>query len=373
MTGVSRECIRTFVDDLYAAAIGDMDWQCTLTNLKDMVPGKFATFEIINLESGGYADFHSSAAPDVNQTYLEYYATINPRVAGLAACPELVLMSDNDFLSESEMERDEFYNDFLTPHGLRYHAGVRAIHSQELVGAFSIQRTKRQGHVTDAELRVLEELQPHMRRAAQTYLRFGKMAADAGLFQSLLSNTGRGIIIVDSSGKVGFMNDMAEAICRRDDGFDDKKRKLTIHSRAAQDALARAIRCIRNPSETAPCLEQEYAITRRKGVLPYIAMISCVPPSREKQFDMFRGAVIITIDDPTQTRQLAPKLLSSLFGLSPVEAEVACAVAEGLTVRRISEKRGVSIATIRSQLQSILQKMQLRRQSDLIRLLATLV
>ncbi len=369
---VSRVQIGSFVDDLYSAAIGDREWHGVLNRLTELVAGEFATFEFMDMRAGGYADFHASAAPDVNQSYLEYYAQINPRLDGVINNPDLLLISDYDFLSEQEMERDEFYNDFLAPHGLRYCAGVRAFHTPELIGTFSIQRTERQGHVTESELGVLGELRPHMCRAAQIYLRLGKLAADVGLLQSLLSHKGRGLIIVDKFDKVTFMNDTAETICRRGDGFGRNRREFSVRHKEAQKALSQAIDSIRKTGSTKPAQARRFTVPRGEGSLPYIATISSIPPNSEMQFDMSGGAVIVTIDDPTLSHQPSHEILMSLFGLSQAESEVACAVAGGLTVRRIAENRGVTIATVRSQIQSILQKTQLRRQSDLVRLLAGL-
>lgn len=65
--------------------------------------------------------------------------------------------------------------------------------------------------------------------------------------------------------------------------------------------------------------------------------------------------------------------LRSLFGLSPVEAEVARLLTEGLSPAEISCRRQVGLETIRSQIKAILAKCACRRQSELAALLAPLL
>lgn len=131
---VSRNDIEQVADGLHAAAIGEESWQAALTGLSRLVPCELATLEIMDAKSGAYTDFHASRALDINADYLAYYFQINPRLDGVLNRPDLVLMGDYDFLSETEMGRDEFYDDFLKPNGLRYCAGVRTVHTRALIG-----------------------------------------------------------------------------------------------------------------------------------------------------------------------------------------------------------------------------------------------
>jgi DNA-binding CsgD family transcriptional regulator len=59
-----------------------------------------------------------------------------------------------------------------------------------------------------------------------------------------------------------------------------------------------------------------------------------------------------------------------VFGLTAAEQRVAAAMLAGLTTAEIADRHGVSLATIRSQVQAIFARMGVRRQADMIRLLA---
>jgi DNA-binding CsgD family transcriptional regulator len=62
------------------------------------------------------------------------------------------------------------------------------------------------------------------------------------------------------------------------------------------------------------------------------------------------------------------KRLGALFGLTPVEAGLVADLLADLPPAEISERRGVAISTVRSQLRSIFAKTGTTRQSALMNL-----
>jgi DNA-binding NarL/FixJ family response regulator len=67
-----------------------------------------------------------------------------------------------------------------------------------------------------------------------------------------------------------------------------------------------------------------------------------------------------------------PSLLRRLFGLTPAEAEVACALYGGATKSAVAAMRGLKESTIKTQVDSILLKTGTANLRDLERLLTSL-
>lgn len=61
--------------------------------------------------------------------------------------------------------------------------------------------------------------------------------------------------------------------------------------------------------------------------------------------------------------------LRSRYRLTPAEAALAVAVAEGTALRTYAEQRILSIHTVRYQMKQILAKTDCRTQADLVRLI----
>ena len=63
---------------------------------------------------------------------------------------------------------------------------------------------------------------------------------------------------------------------------------------------------------------------------------------------------------------------SQLFGLTQAESSLAADLLSGLDLREIAERRGRSVNTVRTHLASLMAKTDVNRQSELVRLLASL-
>lgn len=102
----------------------------------------------------------------------------------------------------------------------------------------------------------------------------------------------------------------------------------------------------------------------RRGRDEGIGRLITIRPAREP------GHAIVAVDalDPARS-SLSPSHLSELFGLSKSEAEIAIGLAEDDTVSALAEARGVQIETVRGQIKSVLRKMGLSSQKQLVRVL----
>ena len=80
--------------------------------------------------------------------------------------------------------------------------------------------------------------------------------------------------------------------------------------------------------------------------------------------------MIMFIRDPDQFARLNARLLRQSFALTAAETDVADALDRGLTPRAMANERQVSITTIRSHLYTLMAKVGVHRQTDLVRLLA---
>jgi DNA-binding CsgD family transcriptional regulator len=98
-----------------------------------------------------------------------------------------------------------------------------------------------------------------------------------------------------------------------------------------------------------------------------------VPPLQRSEFldkqNISHVAAAMYLSDPERTTPIDPETLSATFELTPKEAAVAVALANGLSVEEVSKTNGTTLNTIRTQLKAIFRKTGTRRQTELVRLL----
>jgi DNA-binding CsgD family transcriptional regulator len=80
---------------------------------------------------------------------------------------------------------------------------------------------------------------------------------------------------------------------------------------------------------------------------------------------------VIFVSDPEARADSTPLVLQRLYGLSPAEGRLAALLFQGRRLEEAAEELGISLHTARNQLKSIFQRTGSRRQSDLMRLLAS--
>jgi DNA-binding CsgD family transcriptional regulator len=83
-----------------------------------------------------------------------------------------------------------------------------------------------------------------------------------------------------------------------------------------------------------------------------------------------RARVALYVGSLAETGLLSAEVLAQAYGLTPAEARLAAAVAGGRELGELSEEWAVSTQTLRTQLKAVFAKTGVRRQTELVRLLA---
>ena len=84
----------------------------------------------------------------------------------------------------------------------------------------------------------------------------------------------------------------------------------------------------------------------------------------------FGARTLVFISTPKQQRTVTSRQLMQMFDLTPAEARLAHGLLKGLSADEYGQQEGVSRATVRTQIRSILAETGTRRQSELMRLLS---
>ncbi|MCY4514486.1 MAG: helix-turn-helix transcriptional regulator, partial [Candidatus Tectomicrobia bacterium] len=77
-------------------------------------------------------------------------------------------------------------------------------------------------------------------------------------------------------------------------------------------------------------------------------------------------AALVLMVDPTNPLSIDPALVAETLGLTPTQGRVAAMLAEGMTVRGISEVTGRTEETTRWHVRRIFSKLGIARQGDLL-------
>lgn len=359
------------VEHVYALALNSERWSVSLDSMAELFGAVGVSFEIFEKATHKPIEIKlgSNLSLVSTEEYMDYYGRISPRVSYNIGQPTGFISCDHMILSETEMDRDEFYADCITPLGLRYFAAAQVHCSASHQAVFAAQRSPKQGHIGEAEIKTLKRLLPHLQQAMD--LRFRLMATQMDNQQALdgLERLDEGCLTIDKNGKVRFANSKAIEIAAQCDGITIANDRLSFADRTTNQSYDRALHGL-TPEDGLIRTIRDFSAYRPSGKRPYLIALRSLPKTNE--FTPYAEPAVATvfIRDPNAYAKLNARLLKQSYNLTEAEIELATALDRGLSLRDISEERNVSITTVRSQLYALMAKLDVRRQTDLVRLLA---
>ena len=268
----------------------------------------------------------------------------------------------------SELEKTEFYNDFLRPNEAHHECALIQEDGRGKVLALSAVRPRQAGEFDTTQVQFLARLAPHLGGALEMHRKMLDLKHAARAGAEVLESLDAGLVGVDDSGKICFTNGVAESLLRSGQVLRIQDERIVVaHDTRQTAALHELLKRAADPN--LDCDAGGSLIARRDE--HYLHLI--VQPWRGGD-RLFPGRLkaIVTISDPAARLRSRADLLSGLFGLTPAETRVSMLLAEGLDPSEIATRMRITTHTVRSHLKSIYGKTSVGRQSQLVRLISKL-
>lgn len=214
----------------------------------------------------------------------------------------------------------------------------------------------------------LQDLIPHLSRAAEMRLRVISMQAEQKQMADLLNCMPIGVILVNAKGRVYSINQNAGKILSLNDGIRIKKGTILANSPEETTSLKKMMEWATNskPSDS-PSPGRSMLLRRPSDRRPYPVLIM---PLNSDEFPAEEGgAAALFIGDPDVRMEGAQDRIQYLYGLTPAEARLACMLMQGKSLQEAARESRLTVNTVRNQLKGVFEKTATRSQSDLIRLL----
>lgn len=357
---------------LYADVLDGAPLEHALGRLADALGGEtsFATRVFLNAETAipvgrfSQVGFDPAALAD----YAAEWMPLDPRMAVGAGQPAGVI-NFGRLLPAETMERSAFWNEFAARRAPAFHSLAASFEvGREVTGIVAVQRPLGQEAFGPREEALMTRLYPHLKRALLAELRLADVQALSTA--TGLDRSNSGVAVLDGRRRLHFVNATLARFLAMRDGLALGAGGLRLADPAMQKALDAAVRhSLGTVAEQARTLPDTtgFEATRPSGLSPWLVQVLPLPRGHEGPFAGLEGVVLIVTDTEARTASAATRLQEAL-GLSPAEASIAAALAEGTTLADHARRRGVSVETVRSQLASIRRKTGCRRQAELVAL-----
>jgi DNA-binding CsgD family transcriptional regulator len=179
-----------------------------------------------------------------------------------------------------------------------------------------------------------------------------------------------GIVLLSPAGTFVHWNSTAQAIARKTGcirlGVGGRLRALTSDLTAR---LEQAI-CLTGAPSTEERKDAGVAVRLQaqsgQAVNVFVAPVQIAHHGADA-----RVSTALFITDPAGALPSLAAALKTIYQMTPAEASLAEALASGRTLKEIAAERGVTMNTVRTQLQAVTSKVGVKRQADLVRAILT--
>jgi len=348
------------------AALTPDQWPTALQSIAEAVGTLGAVYYLLNKLTGGVESISVAGfSVDVDE-FVNYYAARDLFKPLLEATPTGSWLRLSKRLSQTILRSDEWYNDFIVKAGIGDIVGTRLFDNASYTVIFGVHEGVYQAPFSAVGGARLQELFEPLSHAARLHAELRNLAWKSAAALRALDQLAAGVIITDGDGRVVEMNRAAEHILRRDDGLTVRQGKLFAQRVFEQNKLARFIAVAANGKIAAAV--GRMLVGRHGGRVAYILTVA--PLGVELAVNE-RPLAMILVADP-DARAPSERDLAEFFGLSPAESRRAMALLAGNVLHDIAAASGVRITTARTQLSSILRKVGVTRQAELIRVLSSI-
>jgi len=374
---MDRRHSSTIIPDIYQATINPDHWDRVLEKITEITRSKIVYLHYLDKIKGTASTFAQFGSPTHSRQNCNKQFEKLDRLFARD-------LSDDDkdeyhwqfFSPEVDSQSDiasEIYESWMKPAGIYYLGRIEFSIDDARKAAIVVLRDEESGVWREGEIRVMNEIAPHLKRALDIHSEFTRLRLRSDALLGGLDRLVIGLILYDRHVRAVYINPTARAIIEAHPAMGLGEDGLFLYD-SDDDRNFRETICETASIDTDDSWRQSTSIgvTHPDEEAPLPLLITPIHANLITSDLDYEGAqVAVFLSDPNLQQPISIDNLVSVYGLTPSESQVAISIANGHSIDDIARTSNHSAHTIRSQLKSTFRKTGVSRQSELIKLLLT--
>lgn len=367
---VDPELLSQLIGNIYDAALDSSLWVGVLEQATQFIGGTAAGIYWKDITVQGELHHVYNVEPSSVDAYFNKYIRFDPSLTAQFFFKVEEIYNTTNVLPYHEFVETTFYKEWVKPNGWADHLATTLEKSATSFAQFGVFRNERQGLADDKMRQRMSLLVPHVRRAVVIGNVIDLQKEKTESLSDALNGLGAGVFLLDNHCHIAFSNMAAQAL------LDD----ATV-LRAVNDTLtavdAHAAQVLRNVVAAASggdgAVGTDGVAIPLTGILGQNWVADILPltsGARRQAGGQYSAVAAVFVRKVSMATPYPTEMVARQFRLTPSEVRVLDAVLKVSGVPKTAEALGISEATVKTHLQNIFGKTGVRRQADLIKLVA---
>ena len=354
-------------DEFYNAAVDQGRWYSALAGLAAATGSRTGELITVGTDAAVPINIMTNMDPAIHEAAAVARIgdpNINPRIRVGLRTRVLQVMAECDFLTPEEHAKHPHYDEFARPWDIPYICLATLERRDDLLIGLAVLRSEREGHIESGQREIFATLAPHVRAAVRMQIALDGNGTTllTGAFDTLAIPA----FVCGRTGDVQACTEAAEEIARGARGLTLRNHRLRAardeEDKALQDAIMNAARG--RTRHGAPALETVVIRGTNEANVPLVLDVMALPSLALEFFATSRVLIVVRGSRGADARKAA--LLQGVYGFTAAETDIALQLAQGKAAEAIAQERRVALGTVRAQIKSLLGKIGVRRQVELV-------
>jgi DNA-binding CsgD family transcriptional regulator len=366
------EDFSAIVADIYDAALDPPLWRKVLKNVCAFTRGgpSASLFWQDAARKTGNSYFVWGGEARFGQLYWEKYIALNPFTPAAGSFPVEQLYSAADVLPPPEFIETEFYKEWMSPQGWGDVLSVNLDKTATGRAVFSIARHARDGLVDEEMRQRVRLLVPHVRRAVMIGKLIDLNRHQAAALADTLDGLHAGAFLVDADGRLVHANTSANDMLNDGNVLHANGRLVAFDAKGDQE-LHDIFAAARDGDAALGGKGVAVQLTARNGDRFVTHVLPLTTGARRKAGVPYSAVAAVFVQRAGNDTPPSLDALAERYQLTPSELRVLIAIIDIGGVPEVAATLHLSQATVRTHLRHVFEKTGVRRQADLVKLIAS--
>jgi len=350
----------SLVAALYRGRFQESPWQDFLTELRELCTPCLTVIGL-RLPTPGDAGITYVGGADYSRQEVMNFANKYSALAPLVDLPDGETVALDDLITREQLHATNYYQTFMKPFNQEQVMGFD-MHKDGKVALFlRLIRGPGEPDFYARERAILELLKPQFRELVVWLETSHSLAREHNLHEQACSSLALGTLILDANLCIVYSNSIADQLLQDNSSIASIGGKLRLMRHQEHQQLQQALASLLTDSEQQ--VPPVISIKRPELRSPLFLTMRRLP-LQDRLDDTHQIALYMS--DPELRQIDQNQLVVEAFGLTPQEARLVIALANGGTLENFASDTGVSKNTARTHLYASFRKVGVTQQSSLV-------